>query len=365
MIQFIFRHPIAILMSLLFHAMLGYGFFLASQNNTSVLKINLNPQGNEQTEETMPLVQDRALKTMAVDANLVAEQIARIQQEEREKIAAQKALEAKARQEQRRLQELKKQQQQAKNQAELEKQKAQESKQKALEEELRAKEAGLLAQLEARKAQESKRLAEIEQLKLEAQKKRAEAEAKKAEQSKQEALLAEEEKRLAQQKIKEAEQQRLAEEAKKKALEAEIKQADLAKKRLEEELLATRLKKEQEEEEAALQRQLAEAAAQKMAMEKTKQLQSLKESYISGIAAKVKDNWKTASNVDSRAECTLAITQTPKGNISNVEVKQCNEFATPQFKKDAENAVLRSAPLPPPPVEELFERNVTFIFKPQ
>jgi colicin import membrane protein len=93
-------------------------------------------------------------------------------------------------------------------------------------------------------------------------------------------------------------------------------------------------------------------------------MQNLREVYISNIASAVKLNWKTVARISEKARCTISITQTPTGNVSSVQVHACNKYATSTFKKDAEKAVYRSQPLPKPPVKELFERKIDFIFKP-
>ncbi len=170
--------------------------------------------------------------------------------------------------------------------------------------------------------------------------------------------------KLAQKKHKEAEKKRKQEETKAKKFALEVKNSRAEKEKVEAEALQARLLKEQEEEEAILQKDLAEAEAKQRKTAKKKEMQNLKEVYISNIASAVKLNWKTKSRISDKAECIISITQTPNGNVSSVKLHDCNKYATKIFKKNAEKAVYRSEPLPKPPVKELFERKIDFIFKP-
>jgi len=221
-------------------------------------------------------------------------------------------------------------------------------------------------QLEKIKQQEQKKLNQHRQLakQTQAEKKRL-VEIKKKQKIEQNKLAAEKRNTLNLKKIAEkakkdtklAEKQRLV--AKKKAEEAEKKTKKLAL-----EIKKRDLKNKQLATETLLQQEMAEEAAQERKLSKAKDMQNLKEVYISNIASTVRSNWRTVGRVSHKAECTISITQTPRGNVSSVKVHSCNRYSTNLFKKDAEKAVYRSQPLPKPPVDELFERKIDFIFKP-
>ncbi|MDG4813517.1 cell envelope integrity protein TolA [Hydrogenovibrio sp. 3SP14C1] len=341
MFAFITRHPVSMALAIALHILIAIGLVYSSFQEEDILKIKLNGEASE--SEKMPIKQMQSMKTFAVDSSLVKQQLAKIKQEEADKLEAQKKLKRQSEAEKRRLAELKQEQREEQKKAEAERRKT-------------------LA--EQRKAKEAKRLAEIERQKVLAEQKRAQAAKRSAEQAKKEALLAEKKRQEAKKLVAEAQQKRQQEEAKKKALEEQIKQHNAEKKRLEAEALQAKLRQEQLQQESALQRQLEEEEARKRQAAKQKEMLSLRETYISSIAASVKDNWRTAAKVSDKAECVLSITQTPKGMISSVNVEKCNKFANEQFKKDAEKAVYRAEPLPEPPIKELFERHIKFIFNP-
>ena len=340
MITFIVKHPIAVILSLFLHVLIALFFTLKWNHEPSSIRISA-PSEDPQT--TSKVVRTEPMQTFAVDSSQVQAKLEKIKAEQEAKRLEQQKLAQLAEQEKQRLKAL--QQQQAKEKAEAERAR------KLAEEQKRKAEA------ERKKIAEAKRLAALE-------KKKAEQERKKAEQARQAALEAEKKRKQEKEKAKLAEQQRLAEEKKKRQLEQELALKAEEKKRLEQEAEEAKREKEREQAAAALQRQLeAEAAAQR-AEERRKQLLSLRETYISSISAKVKDNWRTPARISPNAQCDLKITQSPKGNITSVKVLNCNRDATKQFQQAAVNAVYRAEPLPAPPVKELFEREITFEFKP-
>ena len=321
MFAFITRHPVSTALAIALHILIAVGLVYSSFQEEDILKVKLNGEASE--SEQMPIKQIQPMKTFAVEA--------------------QKRLKRQTEAEKRHLAKLQQEQREEQKKAEAERRKT-------------------LA--EQRKAKEAKRLAEIERQKVLAEQKRAQEAKRNAEQAKKEALLAEKKRQEAKKLVAEAQQKRQQEEVKKKALEEQIKQHNAEKKRLEAEALQAKLRQEQLQQESALQRQLEEEEARKRQAAKQKEMLSLRETYISSIAASVKDNWRTAAKVSEKAECVLSITQTPKGMISSVKVEKCNKFTNEQFKKDAEKAVYRAEPLPAPPIKELFERHIKFIFSP-
>jgi len=335
MISFIKKHPLSVLLSIILHIGI-VTFFSMKWSETETLKVTL--QGDEESEikEIRQVAQIEPMQTFAVDSTQVQAKLEKIKAEQEARRKEQEMLKQLTEKEKARLKELQKEQ-------EAEKRKAEKAKKQA--------------EAEKKKIAEAKRLADAEKKKADEARKKA-AEAKKA------AAEAEKLSKAEKEKAKLAEKQRLEEEKKKQQLEKELASKAEEKAALEKAAAEAKRKKEQEEAEAALQRQLDEEAAAQRAAQKRKQLQSLKETYISSITAKVKDNWRTPARISPNAQCDLKITQSPKGNITSVKVLNCNKEATRQFQQAAEKAVYRAEPLPAPPVPELFEREITFEFKP-
>ncbi len=343
MIGFIIRHPIAVGLSILLHIVIALFMTIEWSEPNTVVKVSAQGSDTIKPSEIVDTNRSEPLKTFAVDASLVQQQLERIRaQEEARKLESQ-LLSAKTEQERKRLKELQKRQK-------IEQAKAEKARKLAAQQRAKTEAERRKTALERQKTEEAKRLAKLE-------KQKAEAEKIKAKEAKQAAALAEEERLKSLEKAKEAEKIRLAEEQRKIALEKE----NLAKAKENE---ALKIAQEKARAAAALQRQLEEEATAQRAAQKRKQMLSLRETYISAISAKVRDNWRTPARISPKAQCDLRITQTPKGSVTSVKVLNCNEFATKQFKEAAEKAVYRSEPIPEPPVKELFERVITFEFKP-
>ncbi|WP_321323845.1 cell envelope integrity protein TolA [Thiomicrorhabdus sp.] len=340
MLKFIVKHPISVFLAVLLHVTLITLFSIKWLDQPETIKISSDGEANQEIKQ---ITQLEPMKTFTVDASQVKAQLEKIKAEQDAKLLEQKNLKAQTAEERQRLQELKKKQQAEKAKAEKAKLLAEEQKRKA--------------DAQRKKTEEQKRLARIE-------KQKADAERKKAQQAQKAALDAEKKTKEAKQKAALAEKQRQAEEQKKQELQKELAQKAEEKKALEKAALEAKKKKEQEQAAADLQRQLDEEAAQQREAQKRKQMLTLKETYISSITAKVKDNWRTPARISPDAQCDLNITQSPSGNITSVKVLNCNKFASKQFKEAAEKAVYRAEPLPAPPVKELFEREITFQFKP-
>lgn len=343
MVGFIVKHPVAVFLSVLLHVILIVLLVFKWSDTETTVKVAIQGEEKPVPAQTGEIKQIEPLQTFAVDATMVQEKLQKIKAQEEARKLEQQMLEAKTAQERQRLRALQKRQK-------MEQEKAEKARKLAAQQRAKTEAERRKTELERQKTEEAKRLAKLE-------KQKAEAERIKAKEAKQAAALAEQERLKALEKAKKAEQIRLEEEKRKLALEKEN-----AKKAKENEAL----KRAQEKARAAaiLQRQLDEEAAAQRAAKKRKQMLSLRETYISAISAKVRDNWRTPARISPKAQCDLRITQTPKGNVTSVKILNCNEFATKQFKEAAEKAVYRSEPIPAPPVKELFERVITFEFKP-
>ncbi|BBN59357.1 cell envelope integrity protein TolA [Hydrogenovibrio marinus] len=338
MIRFISRHPVAFALAILLHIIillgLSYQNFMTPDDNT--IKVTLTSPDENAVDQKNTVEKMQPMKTTLLDAKTVQAALDKVKQQEADKKRQQQELAAQTKEEKRRI-------------ALLQQQKDAERK--------KIEQAKLQAEAEKRKAEEAAKLAEIQKQKVEAEKQRAIAEAEKADKAKQQAMLAEKQRQEAAKLVAQAESQ-------KAALQEQIKKHSEEKKLLEQEALKARLQKEQEEQEAQIQQQIAAEESKKREQAKAKELQNLKEVYVNSIASNVRQKWRTAARISDKAECVISITQTPNGMVSSVKVDHCNQFANAQFRKDAESAVLRSQPLPQPPVKEVFDRNIQFKFKP-
>lgn len=338
MIGFILRHPIAVSLSVVLHVAIVLLVTMQWHSASQAIKVSL-PNQEEQSDTSDSIEPKLALdqlETFAVDSSLVNKQLARLKAEEEARLQQQKLLEAKTDKERQRLIAMQ-------QKREIEQAKAEKARKAADEQRKRADE-------QRKQADEERKKVAAEKLKAEEAKRLAATEREKAEKAKQATLA--------------AEKLRLEEEKRKQVLDEEIALKAEEKRKLEIAAKEAQAEKEREQAAAELQRKLAAEATARRAEQKRKQMLSLRETYISSIAAKVKDNWRTPARIAPDAQCDIQITQTPQGNVSSVKVLNCNASATKQFREAAEKAVYRSEPIPKPPVEELFERVITFEFKP-
>lgn len=276
--------------------------------------------------ETPPEVVSVPIQARAVDEATAMAAVR--QREERERRAAEKKRQAEL--ERQRLVEQKRQQ------AEAERQRQAEIKRKKLEaarahkEELKRKRAE--AEKQRKLEEERRRQSELERKKLE---------------DEQRLKKAVERKKLEQQQRKEAEVKR-KEEAERQRLAAEQKlreQAMLQQMEAEAEVLAAEQARYQERERRLRQQRLS----------------SENKRYIGEIAEKVKRNWLRPPG-STGTECRVVINQIPSGEIINVKVMGCDGDLS--FEGSVERAVRRASPLPLPSEQELFQREIEFVFRP-
>ena len=84
--------------------------------------------------------------------------------------------------------------------------------------------------------------------------------------------------------------------------------------------------------------------------------------WAAAIQARIQRAWIRPPGARPGLDCTVAVTQVPGGEVVGVRVLSCNGDAT--VKESVEAAVYRASPLPPPPDEALFEKNLEIRFKP-
>ena len=190
----------------------------------------------------------------------------------------------------------------------------------------------------------------------------------------------------------EEEQQRLEaarQERNEEARQEQLRLSDLQRQRdeaererIEEEARLERLRQEEEqrlaqEREAEVERQRQEAAAARQRAEMEDELQralafederrqaeeaGLLDEYIRLIENRIQQNWISPVSSHVGLECVVNVTQIPSGDVVDVSVGRCN--GDEAVVRSIETAVLRSSPLPRPPISSLFERNLEVVFNP-
>ncbi|WP_428103350.1 cell envelope integrity protein TolA [Candidatus Rariloculus sp.] len=275
-----------------------------------------------------------AIEAMIVDEDLVEREMARLEELEREAILQQEHEEREAREaadrERERLAEL---------------QHEREAQERLRLEEEQQRQAQLREQRERdeteqreREATEQQRLAEMRE-----QREREEREVREAAERERERLAElqrqrEEEERLAAERRAEQERQRQEEERRRLQAEAEAR--------------------EQAERERELQRLLAAEEERRRAEQA-----GLLGEYIRQIENRIQRNWIRPVTATADLECVVNVTQIPSGDVVDVRVGECN--GDDAVVQSIERAVLRASPLPRPPQQILFERNLIVTFRPE
>lgn len=197
-----------------------------------------------------------------------------------------------------------------------------------------------------------------------------------------------EEKRLADLKKKEKQRQQVkakkekAERIRKKKELVKLNQQkkELEKKRLDEQkkldVLAT--KRKAEEKAALKKKQAAEAEVRRKAQEAEMRQQMLEEErrlakqsaenqkllaqYKYQIQRKIEDIWQKPPSMTAGWSCEIIVEQNRFGEVQNVQMKQCS--GSEAFKSTVERAVRKASPLPEAPNNDVFDKKLEFIFRP-
>ena len=85
--------------------------------------------------------------------------------------------------------------------------------------------------------------------------------------------------------------------------------------------------------------------------------------YIARIRAKVKGNWILPMDLKGNPEAIFKVVQLPTGEV--LDVKLARSSGIPAYDQAVERAILRSSPLPKPPNEALFSRELELKFRPR
>ena len=82
--------------------------------------------------------------------------------------------------------------------------------------------------------------------------------------------------------------------------------------------------------------------------------------YVDDIANRVRRNWLRPPGATQDFSCTVLVQQIPTGDVIAVQItKSCG---SPVLDRSVEDAVRKSSPLPLPPVQEVFDREIEFTF---
>ncbi len=156
-----------------------------------------------------------------------------------------------------------------------------------------------------------------------------------------------------QQRKLESEQQKKAEAEKQRVAEIQRKQQEEAQQRR-----AADDAKAQAVRESELKRQLADEEGRTQAVDS-----GLLAQYKAMIQQRVMRNWNRPLSATAGLECEVRVSQATNGTVLSAQVGRCT--GDDAVKQSIEQAVYKASPLPLPPDQRLFERNLVFIFKPQ
>jgi len=152
-------------------------------------------------------------------------------------------------------------------------------------------------------------------------------------------------------------QEKAAKEAKEKAAqEARDKQAREDQARKQKEALAAKQKAQLD---AETQREAAQEAA-RMEAERS----GVFDEYLRQIQNQIARNWNQPLSAQPGLECVINVVQLPTGDVfeAKVDPRRCN--ADDAVRRSVEAAVQKASPLPKPPSQAMYERNLIVTFRP-
>lgn len=307
MLSELFKHPRAVLISIVLHIVLLGAFLLNSSFSD-------NPNLHKQGEVA------KTIKAKVVNQQQLDEQNKSKQEEQEAK---------------------KRKQLEKKKQAQAKKERAEAIKRKQAEDKKRKAEAEKKKKDTARKLAAAKKKAEV--------KKQQEADSKRKTEAEEKNRLAEAKKKQEQERLKKLEQEKQAKIAEQKRLEEE-KKKQAAEKRRQAEL-------ERKRQQAALRAKLEDEETQR-------RLSSLRDAYRLAIKQKIERNWRQPQESGKMPDCEVRVLQGPGGIILDVTFGDC-KGGTNTYRLSIENAVYKAEPLPKPGDPALFERELVIRFKPQ
>jgi colicin import membrane protein len=138
--------------------------------------------------------------------------------------------------------------------------------------------------------------------------------------------------------------------------EAREKQAREDAARKQKEALEAKQKAQAEDD---LRRELAAENAHNEAVEA-----GVLDEYIRAIQSRIEQNWNQPPSAKPGLECVVNVVQLPTGDVydAKVDASRCN--GDEAVRRSIEAAVRKASPLPKPPSQAVFERNLVVTFKP-
>jgi hypothetical protein len=88
----------------------------------------------------------------------------------------------------------------------------------------------------------------------------------------------------------------------------------------------------------------------------------LRDQYTRMIENHVKRYWQRPLSARPGIECQATITQLPTGDVVSAKVEQCD--GDDAVRRSIENAIMKASPLPRPPSQAVFSRNLALNFRP-
>ena len=86
--------------------------------------------------------------------------------------------------------------------------------------------------------------------------------------------------------------------------------------------------------------------------------------YIRQIQDKIARNWNQPLSAKPGLECVIRVVQLPTGDVADAKVDNAHCNADDAVKRSIEAAVQRASPLPKPPSQAVFDRNLVVTFRP-
>jgi len=87
------------------------------------------------------------------------------------------------------------------------------------------------------------------------------------------------------------------------------------------------------------------------------------ERYSFAIQQKITRNFIRPASAPEQLECIVNLRQLPNGEVVDVSIGSCN--GDDAVRRSVEAAVLKASPLPLPANQNIFQRNLQIIFKPE
>jgi colicin import membrane protein len=86
--------------------------------------------------------------------------------------------------------------------------------------------------------------------------------------------------------------------------------------------------------------------------------------WYAAIVASIERNWTRPASARPGVTCIVLVRQVPGGEVTDVAVNSCS-IDDAALRESVKVAVLRASPLPSPPNQALFERNIELTFAPK